>query len=118
MARLVVSDSSGEMPWDRYVRGMTTVSGVRAEVWVRRHPMLAFVGLAYGISWTLWLISASGGGIVPFFLGVLGPMAASGIVTYVRLTLSGTGFVRSGNGAYRYGGGCARVAGNALRRVM
>ena len=54
------------------------------EPWVRRHSFVAFVGLAYAISWTLWLISAAGGGIVPFLLGALGPMAAAAIVTHLR----------------------------------
>ncbi|MDP3890387.1 CPBP family intramembrane glutamic endopeptidase [Nocardioides sp.] len=54
------------------------------EPWVRRHSFLAFVGLAYAISWPLWLISALGGGIVPFLLGALGPMAAAAVVTHLR----------------------------------
>lgn len=54
------------------------------ERWVRRHPFGAFVLIAYAISWTLWLISAAGGGIVPFLLGALGPMAAAAVVTHLR----------------------------------
>ncbi|MDN5761332.1 MAG: CPBP family intramembrane metalloprotease [Microlunatus sp.] len=46
-----------------------------------RHRFLAFVVLAYGISWSLWLVAANGGGQVPFLLGALGPMAAAAIVT-------------------------------------
>ena len=49
--------------------------------WVDRHRFLTFVVLAYAISWSLWLISAVGGGRVPFLLGALGPMAAAAIVT-------------------------------------
>lgn len=49
--------------------------------WVRRHRFLAFVALTYGISWSLWLVAALGGGEVPFLLGALGPMAAAAIVT-------------------------------------
>jgi uncharacterized protein len=49
--------------------------------WVDRHRFLAFVVLAYAISWGLWLVAAVGGGRVPFLLGALGPMAAAAIVT-------------------------------------
>lgn len=49
--------------------------------WVVRHRFLAFVVLAYGISWSLWAIAAAGGGRIPFLLGALGPMAAAAIVT-------------------------------------
>ena len=49
--------------------------------WVDRHRFLAFVVLAYAISWSLWLVAAVGGGRVPFLLGALGPMAAAAIVT-------------------------------------
>jgi membrane protease YdiL (CAAX protease family) len=51
--------------------------------WLQRHPVLAFVALAYAISWTLWLIAAAGGGTIPFLLGVFGPMAAAAIVTHL-----------------------------------
>ena len=57
---------------------------VRSEArnrWVDRHRFLAFVILAYAISWGLWLVAAVGGGRVPFLLGALGPMAAAAIVT-------------------------------------
>ncbi|MEV0283731.1 type II CAAX endopeptidase family protein [Kribbella sp. NPDC050820] len=49
---------------------------------VARHPFAAFVIIAYGISWTLWVTSYLGGGQVPFLLGVLGPMTAAGLVTW------------------------------------
>jgi len=49
--------------------------------WVARHRFIAFVGLTYGLSWSLWLVAARGGGQVPFLLGALGPMAAAAIVT-------------------------------------
>ena len=48
--------------------------------WVARHRFIAFVGLTYGLSWSLWLVAARGGGQVPFLLGALGPMAAAAIV--------------------------------------
>lgn len=54
------------------------------EPWVRRHSFLAFVGLTYAISWPLWLVSALGGGTVPFLLGALGPMTAAAVVTHLR----------------------------------
>lgn len=60
----------------------TAVDGVIGR-WVRRHRFLAFVVLAYFISWSLWLVSGLGGGQVPFLLGGLGPMAAAAIVTVV-----------------------------------
>jgi membrane protease YdiL (CAAX protease family) len=50
--------------------------------WIRRHPFATYVGLAYAISWTLWLSSAAGGGVVPFLLGALGPMAAAAVVVH------------------------------------
>ena len=46
-----------------------------------RHRFLAFVVLAYAISWGLWGVAAVGGGRVPFLLGALGPMASAAIVT-------------------------------------
>jgi Type II CAAX prenyl endopeptidase Rce1-like len=48
---------------------------------VDRHPFLAFVLLAYAISWSLWLVAALGGGRIPFLIGALGPMAAAALVT-------------------------------------
>lgn len=48
--------------------------------WVRRHEFATFVGLAFGFSWTLWLLAAVGGGRVLFLLGGLGPMAAAAVV--------------------------------------
>jgi membrane protease YdiL (CAAX protease family) len=57
---------------------------VGRDPWVRRHSFVAFVLLAYAISWTLWLISAVGGGTVPFLLGALGPMGAALVVTHLR----------------------------------
>lgn len=53
----------------------------RVRDWVRRHRFLAFVLLAYGFSWSLWLVAGNGGGEIPFLLGALGPMAAAAIVT-------------------------------------
>lgn len=51
--------------------------------WVGRHRFLAYVVIAYAISWSLWLVSSLGGGQIPFLLGVLGPMVAAAIVTMV-----------------------------------
>jgi membrane protease YdiL (CAAX protease family) len=44
---------------------------------VGRHPFGTFVAVAYGFSWTLWLISYAGGGDVPFLAGVFGPAVAA-----------------------------------------
>ena len=49
--------------------------------WVSRHPFTTYVALAYGISWTLWVIALIGGGTLLFLLGALGPMAAAAVVT-------------------------------------
>jgi membrane protease YdiL (CAAX protease family) len=57
---------------------------VAARAWVGRHPFATFVGLAYGFSWSFWLLAAVGGGEVPFLIGGLGPLVAAGVVT--RLT--------------------------------
>lgn len=57
---------------------MTT--GSRLGAWVDRHPFAAFVVAAYSISWTLWAVSAAGGGDVPFLMGVLGPPVAAVLV--------------------------------------
>lgn len=65
---------------------MTTTRPVqdsRAGRWVARHRFIAFVALAYAISWSLWLGAATGGGQAFFLLGGLGPMAAAAIVTAV-----------------------------------
>jgi hypothetical protein len=51
---------------------MTTTHPVvnsRIGKWVGRHRFIAFVALTYGMSWSLWLIAALGGGQVPFLLG-------------------------------------------------
>lgn len=58
-----------------------SVNGGRSRQWVGRHRFVAFVALAYTISWGLWLVAANGGGQIPFLLGALGPMAAAAIVT-------------------------------------
>jgi membrane protease YdiL (CAAX protease family) len=50
--------------------------------WVTRHPFIAFVLVAYGVSWSLWGVAAAGGGTVPFLAGVFGPMTAAVLVTY------------------------------------
>ena len=63
-------------------RGTTrTVTESASAGWVARHPFATFVGVAYGFSWSLWTVSALGGGTVPFLLGVFGPMAGAAFVT-------------------------------------
>lgn len=64
---------------------VTTVERTtRARAMVIRHPVIAFVALAYAISWTLWAIAFAGGGDVVFLLGVFGPAAAAAIVIRAR----------------------------------
>jgi membrane protease YdiL (CAAX protease family) len=60
---------------------MTSTRLVFPQSWVKRHPFLAFVALAYAISWSLWGLAAAGGGRIPFLLGGLGPLVAAGVVT-------------------------------------
>jgi membrane protease YdiL (CAAX protease family) len=61
----------------------------RVRGWVVARPLVAYVVLAYALSWTLWSPAVLGLGgplaAVPFFLGVLGPAAAA----YVVLRLTG-----------------------------
>ncbi|HSK56033.1 MAG TPA: type II CAAX endopeptidase family protein [Jiangellales bacterium] len=50
--------------------------------WVRRHPLVAFVVLAYAISWTIWLPGLLGGGGLPVLAaGAFGPAVAAALVT-------------------------------------
>lgn len=64
---------------------MTTAEQTtRVRALVDRHPVIAFVTLAYGISWTLWAVAFAGGGDVVFLLGVFGPAAAAAIVIHAR----------------------------------
>ncbi len=60
---------------------MTSTRPAPRQSWVVTHPFLAFVALAYAISWTLWGLAAAGGGRIPLLLGGLGPLVAAGIVT-------------------------------------
>jgi uncharacterized protein len=48
--------------------------------WIERHPFGAFVALAYGVSWSLWMVAYAGGGDVPFLAGVFGPAIAAVVV--------------------------------------
>jgi membrane protease YdiL (CAAX protease family) len=48
---------------------------------VRRHPLAAFVLLAYGLSWSVWAIAlAGGGGLAILAVGAFGPAAAAALV--------------------------------------
>lgn len=63
----------------------TTVVPVRRgfSVWAARHPLSAFVLLAYAISWSLWLPALLGaGGIVVVAAGAFGPAVAAALVTH------------------------------------
>lgn len=58
---------------------------VASRTWIQRHPLLGFFGLAYLISWTLWLGSfllgdSSGLGSALFVAGGFGPAAAGALV--------------------------------------
>ncbi|HEX6336395.1 MAG TPA: type II CAAX endopeptidase family protein [Jiangellaceae bacterium] len=62
---------------------MTTAEHTtRAGAFAGRHPVIAFVALAYGISWTLWAIAFAVGSDVIFLLGGFGPAAAAAIVIH------------------------------------
>jgi len=57
-----------------------STQGVRR--WVQRHPVIAFVALAYTLSWLTWLPALLGfGGIAVIILGGLGPLVAAVVVT-------------------------------------
>jgi uncharacterized protein len=50
--------------------------------WVKRHPVIAFVALAYTLSWLTWLPALLGlGGTALIILGGLGPLVAAWVVT-------------------------------------
>jgi uncharacterized protein len=50
--------------------------------WTQRHPVIAFVALAYTLSWLTWLPALLGfGGIALIVLGGLGPLVAALVVT-------------------------------------
>lgn len=54
--------------------------------WLGRHALTGFFGMAYVISWSLWLVSylvGGGTGRAIFLLGGFGPMAAAAIVIYL-----------------------------------
>ena len=50
--------------------------------WARRHPLAAFVALAYALSWSAWLVALLGGGLPMVVLGAFGPAVSAGLVTY------------------------------------
>lgn len=66
-------------------RQETSVSGGRTARWVRAHPVPAFFGLAFAISWTAWIPWAlgyqSGIGGVLFIIGALGPLTSAAVLT-------------------------------------
>jgi CAAX protease family protein len=50
--------------------------------WVQRRPVIAFVALAYTVSWLTWLPALLGvGGIALIILGGFGPLVAAWVVT-------------------------------------
>lgn len=56
--------------------------GGRLRRWVQRHPVIAFVALAYTLSWLTWLPALLGfGGAAAVVVGGLGPMVAALVVT-------------------------------------
>lgn len=58
----------------------TTESG-KLRSWVAGHQIFSFFVFAYAISWSLWGISALGGGQVVFLLGGLGPLVSALLIT-------------------------------------
>lgn len=54
-----------------------------ASLWLANHPLGGFFVLAFGISWSLWLVgfAAGGAGALLLILGAFGPMAAAALVT-------------------------------------
>ena len=62
---------------------------------VRRHPLVAFFGIAYGLSWAYWVpLALSGTTVFPgstptHFPGLLGPAIAAFIVTALTEGRSG-----------------------------
>ncbi|MGH8840716.1 MAG: hypothetical protein ACRDVO_15885, partial [Jiangellaceae bacterium] len=56
--------------------------GGRLRRWVQRHPVIAFVALAYTLSWLTWLPVLLGfGGAAAVVVGGLGPLVAALVVT-------------------------------------
>jgi membrane protease YdiL (CAAX protease family) len=49
---------------------------------VRRHPLGAFVALAYALSWTVWIPGLLGDLPVMIVVGAFGPAVAAGLVTH------------------------------------
>ena len=64
------------------VRQSTAVSTGALRGWVERRPVIAFVVLAYTLSWLSWLPGLLGfGGLVAVIVGGLGPLVAAMVVT-------------------------------------
>jgi uncharacterized protein len=56
--------------------------GESLRTWVQRHPVAAFVALAYTLSWLTWLAALLGfGGAAAIVVGGLGPLVAALVVT-------------------------------------
>jgi membrane protease YdiL (CAAX protease family) len=61
------------------------IAARRITLWVRRHPLLAYFGLTYALSWLAWIPWVLGNrdavGAVLFIVGGFGPPASAAIVT-------------------------------------
>jgi uncharacterized protein len=51
--------------------------------WVRRHPLAAFIVLAYAFSWAWWVPALLGAGPMLIAIGGFGPAVAAGLVTHL-----------------------------------
>jgi membrane protease YdiL (CAAX protease family) len=70
-------------PADARTPRAPAASGTGLAGWAERHPLLAFVVLAYAISWTLWAPTLFGiGGFALQAAGAFGPPIAAALVTH------------------------------------